>query len=147
MTNQAKDHKCFSKCCMSCPNVALFRFLVPTGTTSMTWSSTSTKWHTDPSFPTRYPVPSISKCLTVQIFINCPVSLAIGCYFFLFFSFSLQLCMFVIPFSSFINSLTAQFFAMSPFEPWTTPDKVERVRHPTLGSNVEVGWNETNSIK
>lgn len=41
-------------------------------------------------------------------------------------------------FSSFINSLAAQFFAISPFEPWLTPDKVERVRYKTLGLNLGV---------
>lgn len=35
-------------------------------------------------------------------------------------------------FCFFLFSLAAQFFAMSPFEPWTTPDKVERVRKPTF---------------
>lgn len=28
----------------------------------------------------------------------------------------------------YLFSLAAHFFAMNPFEPWTTPDKVERVR-------------------
>lgn len=40
--------------------------------------------------------------------------------------------------SSFINSLAAQFFAISPFEPWLTPDKVERVRYKALGLNVRM---------
>lgn len=124
---------------MSRPNTALFWFLVPTATTSMTWWSTSTTWHTDPSFPTPCPVPSISKCLSqCRIFYKWPCELSNQVLLFFF----LQLCMFVMSLSSFVNSLTAQFFAMSPFEPWTTPDKVERVRHPTFGSNVEVGWNE-----
>lgn len=35
----------------------------------------------------------------------------------------------------FLFSLAAQFFAMSPFEPWTTPDKIERVRKPTFWYN------------
>lgn len=74
---------------MSRPNTALFWFLDPTATTSMTWWSTSTKWHTDPSFPTPCPVPSISKCLSQCriFFINGPVSLAIRCYFFFLFFF------------------------------------------------------------
>lgn len=29
----------------------------------------------------------------------------------------------------FLFSLVAKFFAMNPFDPWTTPDKVDRVRN------------------
>ncbi|XP_075875306.1 NADH dehydrogenase [ubiquinone] 1 alpha subcomplex subunit 9, mitochondrial [Nelusetta ayraudi] len=43
-----------------------------------------------------------------------------------------------------LYNLTAQFFAMSPFEPWTTPDKVERfhltdMRYPGLPGLEDLG--------
>lgn len=42
-------------------------------------------------------------------------------------------------------SLAAQFFAMNPFEPWTTPDKVERVRYLTFWYNLKLKNCSTNT--
>lgn len=173
--------------------ISFFGCLVPTVTSFMTWWSTSTLWHTDPSCPTLFLAHSISKFLihtcpssfsrqhlsslsltqhltmlnTFHIKTNEVVRSACDTYTYdqtcytnitststlKYFPAKPQIvtlnsslgCSCYIPlhtqlyllflFLQFFFSLASKFFSMSPFEPWTTPDKVDRVRKPRFWKN------------